>query len=362
MHQLILHIGTHKTGSTALQQTLALPAVARALAANGTFYDPSCWPRTQFLAAARSGTEPHDGQASWAELEAGVEKVRRQLQTHDVLISDEGFSGTLFAGYADTGVHARLLNAITAGLDVRLIVYLRRQDSFIESAYAQSIHTGKTWSFDEFLAATPADGFDWVAWLAHYERYWPVEKISVFAYEAQAACGGIVDHFLPAADLATPGLLSEIERASTESSLPTNQGYSQEIIESARQANLSLDAHGQRVLRQLLQQTLRLTKSPFSAYQHFIPERRREFLTRFAASNATLRERFPDAGFDLWERPAPDLAPHSDGKTQLVALLCLLAKQRMEIDALAARPLLSHLRRTFGWARKIGSRFRRPGG
>lgn len=355
MHRLILHLGTHKTGSTALQQTLALPAINRALAADGCICKPYSWPQAQFR-AVRAAASVEDAAAKWSTLETDFATVKRQLVTHDVLISWEGFSGGLFAGYADAGECARLLGLLTAGLEVQPVVYFRRQDSFIESAYAQSIHTGQTWSFDEYLATANIDGFDWIQWLTHYEQAWPGRKISVFAYEAQEASGGIVGHFLQAMGLATPRLLQDIERASSETLLSTNQGYAPEIIELARQVNASLDPEGQKVLRRLLQQTLRLTKPPFSAYQYFTPERRREILARFAASHAALRQRFPQAGFDLWDRPDPEPAPHADGNTQLVALLRLLVEQQMKLKSLAAPPSLRRVLRR--WVNKLTSLFR----
>ena len=54
----------------------------------------------------------------------------------------EGFSGNPRLAYQNANAVASMLRESTKSLDVRIIVYLRRQDEFVESMYTQTIHEG----------------------------------------------------------------------------------------------------------------------------------------------------------------------------------------------------------------------------
>ena len=102
-------------------------------------------------------------------LDAGMIKRNREylLKTtkgfspeHRFAMSSEGFFGNLFKDYYNSEWISEFLSKVSAGFDVRIIVYLRRQDFFIESLYTQMIHQGESYSFLDFVVNYDALSFD----------------------------------------------------------------------------------------------------------------------------------------------------------------------------------------------------------
>jgi hypothetical protein len=74
------------------------------------------------------------------------------LRKHKILLlSDEGFSSRPDTGYKYSNFLAKSLKYFLREFDVKVLVYLRRQDSFYESWYTQRIQAGTTSSdFHQF--------------------------------------------------------------------------------------------------------------------------------------------------------------------------------------------------------------------
>lgn len=143
MKRLILHIGTHKTGSTALQNVFERQRST--LASAGI-----CYPSTSrepyphlpkhsslYFAAAHEPSQFHiefDLMRSEAEA-AGCETL---------LVSEEGFSVPMFEKF-------KIFGDLRPEIDIEIYVYLRRQDYFIESLWNQYAKEGhETRSIVEF--------------------------------------------------------------------------------------------------------------------------------------------------------------------------------------------------------------------
>lgn len=129
--QIHLHIGTHKTGTTALQQTLA--ENREQLVQQGFLYPQAGWHQfaQHFLAFEKKG-QVNTGMS--AEVEGVWEALREQIDAFpgsDIIISSEEFS---------TLIEAETLAALQAELAdyrVKVYLYLRRQDAIFESIYNQ---------------------------------------------------------------------------------------------------------------------------------------------------------------------------------------------------------------------------------
>lgn len=138
MRRLFLHVGLPKCATTTVQNYLA--AERAALSAAGLHYDfPPGLDR------------PHEGNGvllANAVLARRPDEAAAQLAFHlsqgsgDVLISSEVFS----ALFQTRGMTDLVQSARNAGYAPRVIIYLRRQDLWVESDYKQQIKGGRGWA------------------------------------------------------------------------------------------------------------------------------------------------------------------------------------------------------------------------
>jgi hypothetical protein len=199
MSALVLHIGTHKTGTTALQQTLA--AARGRLTAQGLIY-PELHPRESGhhrlvtpwidLANRRYADPPAVG--LWRRL-----AERRAGGRDTVVLSSEEFSRA-----RPQSVDFAELAGFVAGFGRRTVVcYLRNQADYIQSIYLQVLKRGRSIGFDRFVAAGIAERFaggmflDYAALYAQVRAGFAPEEIRFLSYEEAARHpGGIACHFL----------------------------------------------------------------------------------------------------------------------------------------------------------------------
>lgn len=130
--RLILHIGTHKTGTTAIQR--ALDQQRAECLARGVFYPPTDrepWPDlpkhcSVFAAAARGNAAESEAERQWLLAQF------RASGAHTLLISEEGLSEPL--------PHLpEFFAPMAAEFDIVVVCMLRRPDLFTESLYNQFV-------------------------------------------------------------------------------------------------------------------------------------------------------------------------------------------------------------------------------
>ena len=154
---IVVHIGTHRTGSTALQHFLSLN--------HGQLLDEGI----QYLAAGRGGTNPENHHSLAFALDNGqpapVAALRQELDAvgeRTAVISSE-----MLVEFDSAPVLAQVLE----GHRVRIVVFVRRQDLRLESGYRQMVKSSVTrlahtmwdhdslrhyhWRHDYYLLLTP---------------------------------------------------------------------------------------------------------------------------------------------------------------------------------------------------------------
>jgi hypothetical protein len=158
---LYLHIGTHKTGSTSIQHCLKenqslLQSHGYYYPMEGSyFYPPEASP--SLLAHALLGKRPSYIINKNIDEESCVSDILRdikQSKCEKVIISSEHFS------HARTIEEVKKIAGVFFGLfkKITVIVYLRRQDTRLESFWSQRVKIGLTTkSFDEYFSRH----FDW---------------------------------------------------------------------------------------------------------------------------------------------------------------------------------------------------------
>ena len=234
---LTLHIGLQKTGTTLIQRSLR--KLRPALRHHGIIYiDRSDIHRLNSLRgwAAFHRTRPELRSAFIRELgELVSEKTERAPDVSSirhVLISNEalaGFSSPNFKLPFRPKTELAILDFMEALApeDTRLVLYVRRQDRLIESAYMQRIHAGKSFTFEEYLARID-DGpiIDFENLVLRLERLPTVTKVTTRPFEFIGA-GNVpfVADFLDAAGMPNLDLspIADLPRSNPSYTGPAHQ-------------------------------------------------------------------------------------------------------------------------------------------
>lgn len=285
MAKLFIHIGTHKTGSTAIQHNLRYNKDN--LSQKGIYYLQLTKPLYRLIRCKNYDDDMANDLRNYFRYHVMQEK-KHNTQTPQYLISWEGFSGDPFSGYSNTKLIAEYLKKATIGIDVTVIVYLRRQDDFIESLYTQNIHQGESFSFQDFYRSLPDGSFNWESFLESYENHFEKENIIVRRYDKVlfTETDSLLKDFYNLIGID----FSSIFHSPHDSS--PNKGYSRTALEIARICNPHLDTLEKRTLRTILQGNF--AKNIYDKYTYFSDSERFEVLDKHADSNSqVVRKYFP---------------------------------------------------------------------
>ena len=147
--------------------------------------------------------------ADWPKwLEIGLDVVAAAFESHDtVILSDEVIWASVTNGN-DEFWEPLLAHADEHAYDVRVIVYLRRQDAYLASDYNQHVKAADgrlgCISFRRFLRRAAARRLDYHATLEKIASHIGRDHVTVRVYDRDAldARGGVFADFLAAAGLA----------------------------------------------------------------------------------------------------------------------------------------------------------------
>lgn len=294
--KLFIHIGTWKTGSSTIQYNLY--KLRDALKREGFYY--LCKENKMVIndGIIRNFTGLEDDY-----IRQSREKFKHILEAENrsgntvFITSAEEFSGNPFQGFKNAGAVAENLYEITKdlGLDIHIIVYLRRQDDFFESLYQQSIRLGESHSFREFSVKYDASDFNWYKLLQAYADLFGKEKVIVRRYHRK---------FLPEEN----SLIQDFGKiigsevvAGYESTQSKNKGFSRDTLEITRIMNRYFEGEERFQLRKIYDRVN--AKLPFEKYSFFSASERALFLERYEDSNVAVEREYLD---DELLFPQPD--------------------------------------------------------
>lgn len=275
MKKFFIHIGTHKTGSTTIKSSLALNKSL--LKSKGLLYIDTKWSYDIMRLK-------HDDQALKKRIcdnfSAQLEKENANKRC-DVVIAAEKFSGDPYSGYDNASIIAVILYAVSQGYKPVIIVYLRRQDTFIESLYTQSVHQGSSLEFQEFLEERELNNYDWSNLLTSYQKVFGDESLIVRSYDyfnKNRENGGILKDFY---DLI--GYSEAYKQLASQTKTDVNIGYSPAAVQFARMANKYVNEQNQKAFRRALQ--LSNHKKKGDSYSYFEGNERSDFFKLFEEKN-----------------------------------------------------------------------------
>lgn len=286
--EFFIHIGTWKTGSSTIQYNLEKNKAA--LRDEGFIYLSKKEKMVINDGIIRNFTKPEKDyiEKSREKLSGLLNKYRTKNPDSRFIASAEEFSGNPFEGFKNAEQVADNIFQITEGfdLDIKIIVYLRRQDDFFESLYTQSIHLGEHHSFDKFLDKFNASHFNWFTLIKAYEKYFGKSNIRIRRYH-QA--------YLPDKN----SLLQDFGKvigcnlfSDYGMTVSKNKGLTRDALEITRLTNQHLDEEGRYQLRNIFQMIN--SKKPYEKYAYFTADERNDFLNRYEHSNAKLAVEYLD--------------------------------------------------------------------
>jgi len=145
-----LHIGCGKAGSTLIQGLLNEPDAKR-------FIKPS------FDASFSTVLANHTPVADFSDFNTKIiwEGIRESLPEGDIALSVENFCGVMTHTENLYEESVRAIKYLFDGYDIKLLLFVRRQDGYIESMYNQDVKRQEVRSFPEYFADVRLDNLHW---------------------------------------------------------------------------------------------------------------------------------------------------------------------------------------------------------
>lgn len=195
MKTVYLHVGYHKTGTTAIQGLLTLNA--ERLAEHGVLYPQSCLiqntpdlSKTEALAHHRLPLALLEGNSKQPD------ELRAEIDASECarfIISSEVFMERFKENEKSVAALVRLLE----GLETRVVIYLRPQYSLLESVFNQQIKDSAV--APPFNPSRLPPYFDYLKWVQLWGAQFGDDHIIVRPYErAQFANGDLYSDFIDA--------------------------------------------------------------------------------------------------------------------------------------------------------------------
>lgn len=289
MRRLFLHVGMPKTATTTIQE---LSARHRGwLLERGVFYPSLRDPRTGAVSinhrfVSERLTAPLRSDAFQGLESYWAAEMAPQLREHpraNALISSEGFARLAIQPGAK---RVAALKRCLAGFEVTVVVYLRRQDRWLEAMHNQDVKAAReTRSLAEYVTRTlEMRSADYLVQLDFWARHFGSRNVSVRVFEpAQLHGRDVVADFLHEVGIDDLAGLPRVE--------PRNERLSPSLVRLKRALNPHLsDASTRRAVRFALSQLQRIVGDPGG--QAMPPAMASRIMRDFASSNAEVARRF----------------------------------------------------------------------
>jgi hypothetical protein len=305
--KIVLHIGAHKTGSTALQA--ALQNHSNML----RDYDVATMPRS---VAAEMFV--HDLRPEARSIIMGTDASTLVI-THEVMLGwPFGRIGALMPThsylYPQTKKRLEFLSRTLDNFDVEVIYYIRDQAAFLESFYVQSVQVGATFSFDDWISRVDLSQLSWCPIIDEIRAYFPV-CVKRFETEFAHSQSMAFHNFLAVAAPSIPR--QEIEKISFEK--PANRSLNVTGLAMMMEINkIGLQPEHRNKMRHLLQQHLTNAVGDRPA---FLSEPQRAALSAYTPENEALAQaldRKPQRSGQFAQTLAPRLLPTLPGQHRAI--------------------------------------------
>ena len=190
--ELTLHLGAHKTASTHLQQSI-FSYEQQIIEAGVRPYGPD------YLRSRGRNIPSLFGLSRWTNIKPSQRTPAEQIEflskgDRRIFLTEENFLGALHEGngklalpvYREAAERIGDLVGVLDGVDVRIFLAIRSPDTFLESAYSQTVYNGHFLDPADYIAAHPFPQVDWADVVGQIARVDGVQSVHVWRYEDYA--------------------------------------------------------------------------------------------------------------------------------------------------------------------------------
>ncbi|MEQ8757964.1 MAG: hypothetical protein RID09_31210 [Coleofasciculus sp. G1-WW12-02] len=206
MTTVYLHIGTHKTGTSAIQKLLLNNR--EQLLSKGLFLPLSKGSHHKLIQKNDNDKDYGLNAEKW---EALLQEIRSQ-ESNNIVISSEDFFRL------DSGLIPKLKDYLS-NYETKIIVYLRRQDNYLISLYCQAVKTAHHWdSLNQHILDNKYYA-DYYQRLEPWKQAFGKENLIVRVYEKDQLSNGLFNDFLKSIHINSDGL--DLKKAQSINISPT---------------------------------------------------------------------------------------------------------------------------------------------
>lgn len=297
--KLVIHAGAHRTEATAIQQWLKQST--QPLAEHGVlFLEPDILNRSGIIDGLhKAGKSEHKKMAnrflSLLSEKSAKSRINTLLISHESILSYSNMlPETMHKGfYGSLENSARCINILAEEYELKLVFYVRRQDTFMASIYSELLERGNTiLDFAEYCKAIDYRLISWFSLLERMSVLLSRAEIVVRPYEFIEKG----DVFFIREFLRTAGIKDDEKLLSLGLS-DLNHSISETALKLIRACGPHLAGNDQRQLAQYL--TSRFPASKYGRADILSPALSSEIVSHFADENARM--------FKLWMPDYSDL-------------------------------------------------------
>jgi hypothetical protein len=294
-----VHVGTHKTGTTAIQHFLA--ANRKLLGDGGLYYPRSGWlspdlpghHNVAFELAGDASFDPALGSLADVVGEFAAAGMPR------VCLSSENFE---YLHVREDALLALRDAIAAAGYRPQIVAYVRSQDEYAESLFAELVKHGMLATFDSFLADVAEHGlvrydqawafrFDYAKLLDPFAAVFGADAMIVRGYRNDAAPESLIQDFLDT--------VGGVERSSAATGAATRSSENRRlttggVIEHIFH-NTGTWLGDERLTAAGVELVARHPLAAGEPFRPLEPGERTRIRARFASQNAAVARRWPSA-------------------------------------------------------------------
>lgn len=303
--KVILHIGSHKTASTFIRQTLYRPATSEWLTQLDTaVVDRKSLMDSEFfkyLELVTSGNVAFEAELPEAVVQSAEEIFCQKDKTVLVTCEDMFRRLRLEDFYQNIGPGLQLIQRILPETQIEVIFYVRKQKAFVESCYTQLIQIGRSLSFEEYIGGSMPTHLLWSKVCDDIASVIGKEALHVNAFEVIKSVGQtqFMKEFLAYAGFSADQIATfDFETILAEES-SKNRGFSQVAVDVARFTMPMLQYRQRKTLRRFLQK--QFSNEHFPRPKYFSDEEANQIADYYREDNTRLFSKY------ILDRSATDL-------------------------------------------------------